>query len=607
MNNLVMVIDYPYSLPTKERYNPKRKAMDMTYRNDWLRNRILKFYTEAEVEQVLTNRRSDYSDNALIADFFRADQPYHPIPIDDHVEKAVEWVTEKFRPNRVLHPVSFPDLRYYPFTLNVSAEAPWTSNNFTFRPTDRNVDAESQLPRLADIEREIMGVGNETPLTYLRKRQRAGFSKDAKLTYHNLYSQIFVYNRQRVHEIGIGAKQFWKGITPLPYYWNTIHARSHVVASDEPDKIRSVFGATKLLTQIELMFIWPLQASYMNNKDVGRMLWGREIIRGGWRKLFNEIHQTGPHNTFLSTDWSQFDGRLLHQLIRMVHRIWRRYFDFSKYEPTSYYPHSTPKNKRKLERLWKWMTEAILNTPILLPNGQLYYWKFNGFGSGFQQTQLLDSFCNAIMLLTCLSALGVNIDSPLFWARFQGDDSLTAFLERMFTIYGKHFLDQLAEAGEHYYNAKLSVKKTQISDRLTNVSVLSYFNQLGMPYRTDEDLLRHLYFPERDQDFERLAASAVGLAYANCGVSTRFHRLCEYIFNKLVHEKGFKPNYKAILWMVRSHVFPSIDDLKEAPFPTIEHLQAMVFTHTSRTQRENNRQWPNPNGKANGFWFLLNV
>jgi len=211
-------------------------------------------------------------------------------------------------------------------------------------------------------------------------------------------------------------------------------------------------------------------------------------------------------------------------------------------------------NKHKLERLWKWMTEAILNTPIFLPDGRLYQWRFNGFGSGFQQTQLMDSFCNAIMLLTCLSALGVNIDSPIFWARFQGDDFLVAFLERMFQLYGKNFFRQ-----------------------------------------------------ERDQDFTRLAASAVGLAYANCGVSQRFHRLCEFIFNKLVHEKGFEPNWKAIQWMTRSYIFPTMDELKNALFPTIEHLQAMVFTHNPRTKRENNRQWPNPNGKANGFWFLLNV
>lgn len=607
MNNLIEVdyASYRYSVPTRKTFSSKMK-FNMPLRNDWLKNRMLKFYTKDEVDKVLENRRSDSTDEALIADFFRADQPYHPIPIDEHVENAIQWVTREFEPRRPLNVVSMPDLRYFPFTTNVSAEAPWTTPGFTFKPTKRNVDAESQLPRLADIKGELIGVANESPFSYLRRRQRAGLSQNSKLNFHNLYSQMFEYNRQRIHEIGIGMKQFWNGIIPIPYYWNTIHARAHVVGKDEPDKIRSVFGATKLLTMVELMFIWPLQASYLNGV-AGKMLWGREIIRGGWRKLFDEVYTSGPHQTFMSIDWSQFDGRLLHQLIRIVHRIWRTYYDFSHYEPTSYYPNSEPKNKKKLERLWKWMTESILNTPILLPDGRLYQWRFNGFGSGFQQTQLMDSFCNAIMILTCLSALDVNINSPNFWARFQGDDSLIAFLERMFQLYGPSFLTKLSEAGEYYFNARISSKKTQISDKLTHVSVLSYFNDMGLPTRAEEDLLRHLYFPERDQDFPRLAASAMGLAYANSGQHKRFHRLCEYIYTKLAIEKGFEPKMSAIDWMIRSHVYPSLKELREAPFPSILQLQAMIFTHSQRPKSAMDRQWPNPNGKANGFWFLNDV
>jgi len=312
-------------------------------------------------------------------------------------------------------------------------------------------------------------------------------------------------------------------------------------------------------------------------------------------------------NTFLSADWSQFDNRLLHELIRIVHRIWRSYFDFSLYEPTSFYPNSSPANSSKLDRLWKWMTSSILNTPILLPTGKLYRWLWNGFGSGFQQTQLLDSFCNAIMLTTCLSALGVDINSPNFWARFQGDDSISAFCERMFEIYGPHFLDMLAASALYYFNAKLSPDKTSFSDKLTNVSVLSYFNNYGLPFRTDEDLLSHLYFPERPQDFPRLAASALGIAYANCGHSQRLHDLCEYIFNKLVHEQGVEPNWNALAWMIRSGLFPTIGDLKSTTFPSITSIQEMVYTHKPRTLKDRRRQWPTQSNPAGRFFFIKDV
>lgn len=147
-----------------------------------------------------------------------------------------------------------------------------------------------------------------------------------------------------VHQIKYGFKEFWyEDGTPRTYYWNTLHSRSHVVAKDEPDKIRAVFGAPKLLLMIENMFIWQLQRRYLNN-DEGKMLWGREIMKGGWKKLQNEMLSQGQPNTFLSIDWSQFDKRLLFELFDEVHKIWRSYFDFSRYAPTSFYPNGKPKD-----------------------------------------------------------------------------------------------------------------------------------------------------------------------------------------------------------------------------------------------------------------------
>jgi len=237
----------------------------------------------------------------------------------------------------------------------------------------------------------------------------------------------------------------------------------------------------------------------------------------------------------------------------------------------------------------------------------LFRWLYNGFGSGFQQTQLLDSFCNAIMLTTCLSALGVNINSPNFWARFQGDDSISAFMEQMHRIYGPHFLTMLTHTAEYYFNAKLSAQKTSFDRNMNNISVLSYFNAYGLPYRTDEDLLRHLYFPEKYQDFPRLAASCLGMAYANCGNSLVFHNLCEYIFNKLVHEQGYEPHWTSLDWMTRSNIFPSIDELKTTTFPSITTIQAMVYSHHPRSSTLNRRQWPTEPLPKGRFFFLLDV
>jgi len=353
------------------------------------------------------------------------------------------------------------------------------------------------------------------------------------------------------------------------------------------------------------MFIWPLQATYLNS-DAGRLLWGREMSRGGWRKLFQEMHTNGPPNTVLSIDWSQFDKRLLHQLIQQVHCIWRSYFDFTIYEPTSEYPNAYT-NPTHIDRLWRWMCNAITDTPIVLPNGHVWKWQYNGFGSGFQQTQLMDTFANAIMIYTCLSSLGVNIKAEEFWSRFQGDDSLISFFERMFQLYGPSFLDKLSEAAAHYFNARLNVKKSQILNSVSGASVLSYFNHNGLAYRTDEDLLRHLFFPERPQDWGRLAASALGMARAALGCSTRFHNLCALIWRKLVINKEVKPKYAALRWMIRSGWFEIIEQLDGTPFPTqLETMTARWTIHT-RTENENERMWPTHTGPRGNFHFLLDV
>jgi len=190
-------------------------------------------------------------------------------------------------------------------------------------------------------------------------------------------------------------------------------------------------------------------------------------------KIMNEFASDNA-NTYISMDWSEFDRRLLHELIDDVHNIWRSYFDFSGYEPTTRYPDSSIDDPERLERLWKWMTHGIKSTPIELPNGQVWMWNYNGFGSGYQQTQLMDTFCNMIMTYTVLSSLGVNIESERFHSRFQGDDGVLSFQEQKFQLYGRDFLSQMKRKAEYYFNAKLSDDKSSIGDNYSDIYLLGY-------------------------------------------------------------------------------------------------------------------------------------
>jgi len=563
----------------------------------------------------LTNRRSSLDDDALIADFMSFEQPQHIIPKDNHFFDAVHVTRECFKPKQTLYPVSFPDLRYYPWNLKPSAEAPWNTTDFRFTPAFRNVDEESESPKLrtqfAKLVQKVTRTlrwywhGKIYVSEYIRLKQSLNMIDDARCSFHNLYNEILIYNRTLIHQIKEGHHTFFKSDgTPIPYFWNTLHARSHVVAEHEPDKIRAVFGATKLLLMTENMFIWNLQRIYLN-EATGALLWGREIMKGGWLKLLNELNSKGKPNSFLAIDWSQFDKRLLHDLIDTVHDIWRSYFSFELYQPTSFYPQANPRNPQRIERLWHWMCYSIKHTPILLPNGELYKWTYSGFGSGYQQTQLMDSFSDIIMVLTCLSSLGINIKHDSFWIKVQGDDSLVGFFEYTYALYGPGFLDKLAESALFYFNAKLNIKKSLFQDRTDGLTVLGYFNINGFPYRTDEDLLRHLFFPEKLQNLERLAASALGLALAATGCSTRFHSLCEFIWNKLVHEYGITPNFSQLVWLQKTNIYSRLDEFATTKeFPTQIELRALCYQFPIRTENDKQRLWPTRAGTRGRFYFL---
>jgi hypothetical protein len=592
----------------------------MKARNRFLATKILQFYTREEFEKVKTNRRSESTDEALIADFKTFEIPEHVIPRDENFWNAVEVIERDFRPHRILHPISFPDLRYYPWTLPVSAEAPFTIKEYKIYYTGRNFDDEAEVTKLVETKglpdlNKGQGVSVKD---YLIDKYVAGYTKNTRPTFHNLYNEIFEENRTYVHLIknpsetnprrSHGTRGLWqpwnKQGEPVPYYWNTLHARAHVVAADEPDKIRAVFGAPKLLLMVENMFIWNLQRVYLN-KDQGRMLWGREIMKGGWKKLYSEIHKEGPPNSFLAVDWSQWDKRLSFEMIDVVHMIWRKYFDFSRYEPTSIYPNAAPsQGEESINNLWRWMCNSIKNTPILLPNGQLWKWNHSGFGSGYQQTQLMDTFANGIEILTVLSSLGINIKSKLFWYRIQGDDSLISFWERIADIYGPSFLTMISESAIFYFNAKLNVKKSRFSTRISDMTVLGYFTHYGLPWREDEDLLRHLYFPERPQHLGGTLSTVIGMAYANCGASKRFHDLTVSIWRD-IQNRNFYYEAQKTDWLRKITLGIELEGLDKGFIPERMELRAMAYSYPKRTETQIQNVWPTKPGPKGEFYFLL--
>jgi hypothetical protein len=535
---------------------------------------------ELAEEAIHGYRRPEFNDAISEENFMNTNQPYHPVKRDFHYNRALRTVEKLFRPSKRLKPISFPDLRYFPWTLNVSAELPYS--------------------------------GSTVWKKRLIQKQAEGEISDSRPTFHNLYDEIFHINRKHVHAIKYGMSPFWDDSGgPKPYAWTTLHSRVHLTKIDKPDKIRPVFGVPKLLLMVENMFIWNLQKEYLNENVKSPMLWGFETFRGGWNKLYNRLSQT-RFNSVISADWSEFDHRALHEVIDDIHTMWRSWFDFDQgYEPSKSDTHDYSETKTeawKIQNLWDWMTNAIKHTPILGPSGTIYQWQFNAIASGFQQTQLLDSFVNAVYLLTCLSAQGINIESEDFAIYVQGDDSLSVFPELTMKMDKSDFLSELAHEAKTRFNAILSVDKTTGGDTLSDVEVLSYKNRNGISYRNPAEVLAKLLYPERARTLAATASAALGLAVSTMGSSLQAYNVGKDVFDFITKEMGIipsrDPNSKSYVATHQSVMTEAEFTFTMKNFPTYNEIFSLNFFYEGRADKDKQRLWPTkPTG--NGFRFLL--
>nr|WVD52803.1 RdRp [Wugcerasp virus 16]WVD52804.1 RdRp [Wugcerasp virus 17] len=537
----------PSSHPSYQSYrhiNPVLKAMS-------------RHLPQREVEHIVNGyRRSDFSMEALIADYFKGEVPKHHVIKDEHYRKALQVTSDLFRPKHKYRPVSFPDIRYYPWPLATSAEAPYTNSPYWRK--------------------------------YTRVKHALRITNDERVTFHNLYNEIFRHNREKIHRIkdGIYTDRFGQDLK----YWNQAHARSHLVKADDPDKIRMVFGVPRLLIMAECMFLWPLVNDLMNRN--GPMLWGFETLRGGWYATYRWLSTTEPRDgTYLAFDWKQFDKRAQFSVIDDIHSIIENYIDFEHgYIPTFDYPDTTT-NPNRLKSLWRWTCNAVKHTPDILPDGRMFERQHAGIASGFFQTQLLDSMYNTVMLLTVLSKLGINIDRIKI--KVQGDDSLIAIPNLIPESHFESFISMFASTALTYFGSILNEKKSKMQSHLEGLPVLGFTNHFGSPVKDAAELLANLLYPERKSDENRLMARAVGIAYANCGYHPHVYRICEDIFTYL-HGQGFSPNAAGL-----PHLILALADWRETiqvdgelKFPsyydTIAHLNQIP--KRSETQKE--RTWP---------------
>jgi hypothetical protein len=281
--------------------------------------------------------------------------------------------------------------------------------------------------------------------------------------------------------------------------------------------------------------------------------------------------------TVITIDFSGFDRYARHTVIDDIHtHILRPMFTFSHgYHPTYLYPRSDDKtySPTRTTNLWNWMTSAIKDTPLLMPDGRMIKFNHSGIFSGYLQTQLLDSIYNLVMIYTLLFRLGFKEHQIAI--KVQGDDSII-YLLAVFALVAHWFLDQFSFYAEKYFGAKVGFKKSEVRQGLDDAEVLKYRNKGGIPYRDSLMLLAQLAYPERSRSLPALKARAIGIAYANCGSDPRVYRICEQIYQYLdvfVEDVDFRGLPDQIKF-IKKYIRQDYVDLEHFPsyWETVQHL-----------------------------------
>jgi hypothetical protein len=561
-----------------------------------LRKAMQKFLYPNEYNEItLETRRSDITEEAILRDFFANDVEYHDIPFDHHVEVGLACMSDAFRPPRKCQPCHINDIEHhYPFKWQVNAEAPFSTDDYFLENRHKFqdfYDSDTQTWKYVDPMDANRRYGHRldkvldqvTPAKF-------GFMKNA----------IFAWTRRWHHIIKDGFADL-TNLSSTAYIRDRfifpmlLHTKTAIVKIDEEDKMRTIWGCSKVWIIAEAMLYWEYIAWVKLNPGITPMLWGYETFTGGWMRLNAALACSLHKKSFLTLDWKRFDKRAYFQLINRIMQIVRTFLDFDNgYVPNINYPDTSKDwdshKAARIDRLWQWTLENLFTAPIVLPDGRMYKRRFAGIPSGLFITQLLDSWYNYTMLATLLSAM--ELDPRTCIIKVQGDDSIVRL--GIFLPRSDHdeFLAKLQKLADHYFKAVISMQKSEMKNQLNGVEVLSYRHHHGMPFRDEISMLAQFYHTKaRNPKPEITMAQAIGFAYASCGNHWRVLAVLRDVYDHY-QEQGYTPNPAGL-----SLVFGNSPDRFEIDipldhFPEVEEIKKYLTCMEYKNQHQALKTWP---------------
>lgn len=427
-----------------------------------------KFMTEEEVKTIKTYyRRSKMDIDALIKDVHSCNIQEQDVDITGNFVIALKYVELKLFPTPEKYkPVSLTDIDQYPWKKGVSACEPYFSEK-----------------KYKDI---------------VLDKFRKGIITSNRSSFGNLYDEILTDTKNIQDSIAKSRKP----IGDIGVYDTLAFARAHLVSEEDPDKIRFVFGCPKPMVITECQFFWPIFARMKRDHKSHCLAWGYETLTGGIRKLTHELRDS-PEGTYLALDWKQFDKRTYFSIIDEVYKMWKNHIDFDHgYKPTHAKPVYTPEEcldiSMKMKKMYQWINYMAKFSPIRTPDGSRYQRQFAGVPSGLFLTNYLDSTVNAVVLVTLLLDIGVQLDQ-IDIMRVMGDDSFIKLNIPYWKFEYDQLFDALASRARRRFDFVLSIKKSFCGPHIDGIKILGFEVRNSMPVKPPTELLASLAHPERSR------------------------------------------------------------------------------------------------------------
>lgn len=243
-------------------------------------------------------------------------------------------------------------------------------------------------------------------------------------------------------------------------------------------KTRLVWGYPYAMTAIEGLFARPLIDKF--KQKITPMTFAKSTLQIG-----AELRcQSYANEWAYSTDVSSFDSALSGDLIRVAFNILKTWFDLSAIEPTTQAPYSLA---------WDMVVDYFIHTPIVMPNGYVYFGKRHGVPSGSYFTQLIDSICNVIICGAISYHFNLNVDKGSI--NVLGDDLL-------FWSNRDVDLEDIASYGSRLFGITLNADKSR---KFRSGSMVHYLGRDwydGVPTLDESEILKRMAQPETFRKYE---------------------------------------------------------------------------------------------------------